>query len=101
MLFRLPSSLLNMMCHFGFYKTAKQIRISSEVVSLPFTRTAKVDRYLSGIPVDFVAYNVSTGDVGSYSAKRLAPVKLQNTEDGPVLPVIVLGVDVQWLPGTT
>lgn len=66
-----------------------------------FYGTKQNYRTLSGGLHDFAAYNIFTGDACSYHGKRLAPLKREKIDDGPLLPLIAPAVRVQYLPVTT
>lgn len=38
------------------------------------------------------------GTVQGYPAERIAPVKRQKIDEGPVLPVMAPAIDVNWFP---
>lgn len=61
MLFRLPTPLVNILSHFGFYKIAERMRIDSVLAALAFHRMTEVDWSSSEGPDEFVADNFATG----------------------------------------
>lgn len=54
-----------------------------------------------GGAVKFLAYDFAKSTVRGYPAERIAPVKRQNVHDGPVVLILALAVDFNWLPNVT
>lgn len=48
---------------------------------------------------DFVFYKFSTGTVHGFPTERVAPVKLQKVNKGPVVPVNAPSININRLPG--
>lgn len=68
------------------------------LVALLFHCVAKVDWSSSSGSHDFLLYDFATRTVQGNSAERIAPVKRQKVDDGPVVPEAAPTVDINWLP---
>lgn len=101
MLFPLPSLLVSVLHHFGFFMVAERMQVDPALAVLLFYRTLEIDWFLSKSPDDFFAFDFPIGNMSDYLAGSLPPVKWQKTDDDPILPVPAPAGDIQCLPGTT
>lgn len=99
MLLWMPTYIWNVLSRFGSYKVGEKMGMDRVLVALSLYRVTKNDWSSSGGSKDVFAYNLFTGTVRGCRADTTAPVKLQNIDDGPIVPVMVPVVDVNWLPG--
>lgn len=97
-LFLLPTPLVNILSHFGFYKIAERMLLDPVTVALACHRVAKLDWSSSDGSDDFLSYDFSTGTVQGYPAETNVLVKLQKVDDGPVVSESAPVVDVNWFP---
>lgn len=51
----------------------------------------------AGGPDEFIAYDFATGALPGYPAERLAPVKQEKTDTGPIMPILAPVVVVHQL----
>lgn len=94
MLFRLPAPIWNALSHFGFYKVVKRLRMDPVLVSVSLYRVTGIDWSSSRSFDDFVVYDYDISTVQGYPAKKNEPVKRQNFDEGPMVPVNSSAVDV-------
>lgn len=61
----------------------------------------EIDSSSSGYSNDFASYDIATGTVEGYLPERIAPVRRQKIDTGPVVPFTSLVIDAIWLPVVT
>lgn len=71
------------------------------LLALAFHRASELERYWSFGSNDFVFFIFATRTVQVYNRKRTALVKRQKADDGPVVPVIVPAIVINFLPVVT
>lgn len=99
MLFRLPTSLMHIVCHFGIYKGAWKMGMDPVLVGLASYRVTETGWSSSDRSDDFAYYCFATGIVHGYPAVNIAPVKRQKVDDGPFMAVMSPYIGVNWLRG--
>lgn len=73
MLFSLPTSSVNFLSHFGFYRISKTMRMDPVLIALAFHCVTKIDWSSPGGLDNFLSYDFAMGPVQGYSALRTAP----------------------------
>lgn len=66
-----------------------------EFAALSFHRQAETYYFLFGSLNEIVAYGLTTGGLNVDLAKKLTFVKPQETDDGPVFPILASAVFIQ------
>lgn len=78
MIFRLPSSFVNVFSHFSFHNIAEKRRMNLVLAVISFNRLIEVYRSSPGCAYKFIRYDFATGTVLVYPAGRPAPVQREN-----------------------
>lgn len=66
MLFQLLNLLVNILCHFGFYKAPRKMRMDPVIVALAFHRVPEIDWSFPGDSDESVSYAFATCTVQDF-----------------------------------
>lgn len=101
MLFRLRIPLVKILSHLGLFRVAERRLMNPVFAALPFHRVTESDWSCSGGSENFAPYDLATGTVQGYQAKKNAPVKREKVDDTPMVYIIAPSIDVNRLRDVT
>lgn len=101
MLHYVPFFLVNSICYYSSYKISERMRINPLLALLALHKMTNVAYFSSYSADEFHTYDLAARTVLGYWAKRLDLKKVQKTNIGPVVSVIVSGIDVHCLLNMT
>lgn len=98
MSFWLPTTFVNVISQFSFYRNAERIYMDPALVALKFHRAAEVDWSSSSSSGNFLSSDFAIGTVQGFLPERIAPMNRQNVDDAPVILGATPAIDVNGHP---